>query len=103
MVKETKSKIEIANLHEGEKKAFALCKERKIKNILIDDKEGFNTALILDLLPLRTTSLLIIFLDKKLINFNEYKESLKKLSETSYFLDLSTYEKLLSIGKNLQK
>ena len=58
---------------------------------------------MINLTPIRTTSLLLIFLDKKIINFNEYKESLKELSESGYFLDAITYERLLDAGKEIVK
>lgn len=98
-VKETASKIEMPNLHLGELKAIALCKELKIKNLLIDDKEGYDAAELIGLNPLRTTALLLRLLDKKFVKFSEYKESLLKLSESGYFLSADTYERLLEAGK----
>ncbi len=103
IVKEATKKIEMPNLHEGEKRAISICKELNIKNLLIDEEEGFNVAIMLNLIPIRTTTLLIIILDKKIINFKDYKESLQRLSESGYFLDALTYERLLTIGKNLSK
>ena len=103
IVREAFKKIDALNLDEGEKRSISLCKELNIGNILIDDEEGFSIATMLNLIPIRTTSLLIIFLDKKIINFREYKESLKGLSESGYFLDASTYQKLLNIGENIAK
>ena len=100
-IKELESDIEIDNLDRGEKRCIALCKQLNIDTILIDEKEGSNVALLLNLNPIRTTSILLILLDKNLINFNEYKELLKKLLESGYFLDALTYEKLLSIGRNI--
>ena len=100
---EVSSNLEILSLDDGEKEAISLCKEIKIKTILIDEKEGFNFASMINLTPIRTTSLLLIFLDKKIINFNEYKESLRELSESGYFLDAITYERLLDAGKEIVK
>ena len=56
-----------------------------------------------NLIPIRTTSILIILLDNKMINLDKYKDLLKKLIETGYFLDAITYERLLSIGENIAK
>ncbi len=103
IARETIKKIEIPNLHEGEKRSISLCKQLNIENILIDEEEGFNITTMFNLIPIRTTSLLIIFLDKNLISLREYRESLKRLSESGYFLDALTYERLLNIGKNLRK
>lgn len=102
IVKDVHSKVEIPNLHTGELKAIALCKELKINNLLIDEKEGFEAAFILDLNPLRTTALLLRMLKRKIINFNEYKESLLNLSESGFFLSAETYEKLLNAGKSIR-
>ncbi len=99
IVKEASSSVVMPDLHEGELKAMALCKSLKIKTLLIDEKEGYDTALILGLQPLRSTSLLLRLLHKKRITFNEYKESLLNLSESGYFLSAETYEKLLEAGK----
>lgn len=96
-------KIEIPNLHLGELKAIALCKKLKVKNLLIDEKEGFDAAILLGLNPLRTTALLLRLLNKKLIKFNDYKESLLNLSESGYFLSAETYEKLLEAGRKVSR
>lgn len=100
-IEETKTTMEIANLDQGEKKCITLCKELNINIILIDETEGFNISGIFNLMPIRTTSLLIILLDNKIIKLTEYKELLKKLSQSGYFLDSLTYERLLDIGKNI--
>ena len=101
IVKESKEKIEFPNLHAGEQTSLALCRELQIKNLLIDEKDGFNVAVMLNLIPIRTTSILIILVDKKIIDFKEYKLSLKELSQSGYFLDAATYDKLLNIGLGL--
>ena len=103
IIKEPKNIAEIENLDNGEKECISLCKELNINNILIDELKGFDIAQLFDLTPVRTTSILIILLDKKMINLNEYKELLKKLLSGGYFLNASIYEKLLNIGKNLSK
>lgn len=99
IVKDAASTIEMPNLHIGELKAISLCKELNIKNILIDDKEGYDTALIIGLTPLRTTTLLLKLLNKKIINFNDYKSSLLALSKSGYFLSAEAYERLLEAGR----
>ncbi len=101
IIKEVKNIIEITNLNKGEREALSLCKELNINSLIIDETEGFNVANILNINPIRTTSILIILLDKKIINFDEYKLCLKELSETRYFLDAVTYDRLLEIGRNI--
>lgn len=102
-VKDVKSTLELNNLDKGEKECIALCKELDITNLLIDEKEGFNISSMFNLTPLRTTSVLIILLDKKIINLIKYKELLKNLAESGYFIDVPTYEKLIMIGENIAK
>ena len=101
VVKSVMKKINMLNLGEGELTSLSLCKELKIKNLLIDDNEGYAAANLIEVIPIRTTTLLIILLDKKLINFEEYKESLIRLSEKGYFLSAEVYEKLLGVGRNI--
>ncbi len=103
IVKEPKSIAKIERLDKGEKECISLCKELDIDTILIDEKIGFNICSIFNLIPIRTTSILIILLDKKIINLSKYKELLKRLPEKGYFLDASTYQKLLNIGENIAK
>lgn len=98
-VKNAISRVKMPNLHLAELKAMALCRELKIKNLLIDEKEGFDAAVIVGLNPLRTTSLLLRMLNKKMIKFNDYKEALINLSESGYFLSAETYERLLEAGR----
>ncbi|MEK6926871.1 MAG: DUF3368 domain-containing protein [Nanoarchaeota archaeon] len=102
-IRETNSTMEVTNLDKGEKECILLCKELRINNLLIDEKKGFSIANMFNITPIRTTSILLILLDKNIINFNKYKELLRKLSESGYFLDIKTYEKLLSIGENINK
>jgi len=102
VVKDVSSLIEMSNLHVGELKAIALCKDLKIKNLLIDEKEGFDTSRLLGLNPLRTTALLLKLLNKKIIKFNDYKESLLNLSESGYFMSAETYERLIEAGRKIK-
>ncbi len=101
IIKKPKSTIEIENLDKGEKACIEICKELNISTILIDEKEGFAISQLFGLTPIRTTSILLILLDKKIINFNKYKILLERLIEEGYFLDAATYEKLIKIGRNL--
>lgn len=102
-VKKTNQEISILDLHEGEKMSISLCKKLKIEDILIDDEDGFNASRMLNLMPIRTTSILIILLDKRIIDFKEYKSALKDLSQSGYFLDALTYDRLLNIGLSLPR
>lgn len=100
-IKNVALSVDFSNLHSGELNAISLCKEQKIKNLLIDEKEGFDSAEMLGLNPLRTTSLLLILLDKKMLSLREYEESLLQLSESGYYLMASTYQRLLDEGRKI--
>ena|SRR3989344_5873845 len=99
-IKDVKNNLNIKNLHLGETKAISLCQELKIKNILIDDKDGYNTAEILGLNPLRTTSILLILLDKKIITLSEYENSLSELINNEFFIEDKIYDFLIRAGRN---
>jgi predicted nucleic acid-binding protein len=103
IVKEPNSIIGIETLDRGEKESISICKELNINTILIDEEKGFNISYMFNLNPIRTTNLLIILLDKSLINLSQYRELLKKLVEEGYFLDFRTYEKLIIIGESIAK
>ena len=103
LVREVSNIIDMPHLDEGEKRSISLCKEMNISSLLIDEEEGFNIALMLHLSPIRTTSLLIILLDRGLISLKEYESSLRSISESGYFLDAVTYERLITLGKNIAK
>ena len=99
IIKEANLKINQFNLDLGELKALSLCQELKIKNILIDEKEGYNSALILGLKPLRTSALMLRLLNKKIINLKDYSESLFSLSQSGYFISAEIYKELIERGK----
>lgn len=93
----------VNGLDKGENECIALCKELNIEAILIDENKGFDICQMFGLTPIRTTSLLFILLDKKIITLNKYLELLKSLVESNYYIDRVTYEKLVEIGKNIAR
>lgn len=101
IVKDCNSTINQPNLDLGELKAISLCKEQKIRNLLIDENEGYDIALILGLKPLRTSAIILRLLNKKIINLKEFQESLINLSKSGYYLSAEIYNKLLETGKRL--
>ena len=102
-IQKPQTMMKITNLDEGEIECISLCKEGAIDTLLIDDDEGCSICQILNINSLRTTSLLLVFLDRGFINHEQYKELLKNLMQNGYFLDTLTYERLLTIGKNIAK
>ncbi len=98
-VKSIKSNLSIPTLHKGELDSMELCKTLKVKTMLIDEKEGYEAAKLLDLRPLRTTALLLKLNYKKILNKEEFKKTLLELSESGYFLSADTYNKILEAAK----
>lgn len=98
-IKKFKAKREIETLHKGECDAISLALKEKISNVLIDDKEGVEICKILGLKPFRTTALLLLFLKQNLINLEEFKELLIKLSKNGYFLRAEVFEFLVKEAK----
>jgi len=98
-VKSLKKFEQFSQLHQGEVHAISLCLNLKERNILIDDKEAYNFCKLIDLKPMRTSAILLRLLREKIISFKEFKESLKDLSKEGYFIDINTFEYLLSEAK----
>lgn len=57
-------------------------------------------AEILGLNPLRTTGILLILLDKEIINLEEYENSLNELINNNFFIEDKLYETLIRAGRN---
>jgi len=98
-VKVIKKFERFSQLHDGEIHAISLCLDLKQDNILIDDKEAYSLCKLLDLVPVRTTAVLLMLLKEKIIDYNEFKDSLKNLSKEGYFIDINTFEYLLNEAK----
>lgn len=98
-IKKLKKFEQFSQFHEGEICAISLCLNLKENNILIDDKDAYNFCRLIDLIPIRTSAVLLKLLRGKIINFNEFKDSLKNLSKEGYFIDINTFEYLLNEAK----
>jgi hypothetical protein len=102
-IREVEKSPEIKSLHEGEAKAIALCRELRLKIILIDDKEGYEFSKLLNLSPLRTTALLLRFYKEDFFSYKEFCDAALKLSEEGYFLSAKVYEELIKIARAKSK
>ncbi|MBI4146939.1 hypothetical protein HY489_06415 [Candidatus Woesearchaeota archaeon] len=83
------------NLHEGERSALQLCLQEKIHQMLVDDKEAVECCRIMGIEPIRTTRILLMLLKKKLLNREQFKNGLVKLSNEGYFFTIDVYNYLL--------
>jgi len=103
IVKDAKSNLKIDTLHKGELEAISLALDMKIKNVLIDDKEGVEVCRVLGLKPYRTTAILLEFLKKDLITEREFEDLLLELSKAGYFMRAEVFSLLLKEAKRFKK
>lgn len=103
IVKDAKSKLKIDTLHKGELEAISLALDMKVKNILIDDKEGVEVCKVLGLRPYRTTAILLEFLKKDLIKAREFEDLLIDLSKAGYFMRAEVFSLLLREAKRFKR
>ncbi|MBU4265857.1 MAG: hypothetical protein L6243_06835 [Candidatus Altiarchaeales archaeon] len=103
IVKDAKSKLKIDTLHKGELEAISLALDMKVKNILIDDKEGVEVCKVLGLRPYRTTAILLEFLKKDLIKAREFEDLLIELSKAGYFMRAEVFSLLLREAKRFKR
>ena len=75
----------------------------KVKNILIDDKEGVEVCRVLGLRPYRTTAILLEFLKKDLIKAREFEDLLIELSKAGYFMRAEVFSLLLREAKRFKR
>ncbi len=101
IVEKTNPKLEIKTLHIGELEAISLAQEKKIQNILIDDKEGVEVSKIVGLNPWRTTAILLGLLKLKVIKPDEFKSLLIDLSKSGYFISAEIFDYLIRESKKL--
>lgn len=96
-------KRELKGLHEAEGKAIELCEEKKIDHILVDDKEAFELAKLLDLKPWRTSSIILKFFVLGEIDYHKLRRTLQDLSNAGYFMTAEVYELILRKARELKK
>ncbi|MBI4017306.1 MAG: hypothetical protein HY363_06465 [Candidatus Aenigmarchaeota archaeon] len=97
------SKQEMSGLHIGEQNAIALCKQKKISSLLVDDREAVLTCRLLGISAVRTTRVLLELMKDKLIKRERYEKFLRQLSEEGYFMTAEVYGELLKAGEKVQK
>ncbi|HID27321.1 MAG TPA: hypothetical protein EYP22_05795 [Methanosarcinales archaeon] len=86
---------------DGESEAIALAKQINTE-LLVDDKKARNIATLMVLEIKTTLSSLLLMLKKDLIDINEYKICLQKLSKRGWFSSDVILE-YLNAGLNLKK
>ncbi len=85
----------VGGLHEGELDVLALAKQERINIVLVDDKRAFKAAEFLNLTPVRTTVILLKALERKIINYETFQKTLRKLIREGYWITADIYEDIL--------
>ncbi|MGQ4915599.1 MAG: hypothetical protein ACP6IU_12790 [Candidatus Asgardarchaeia archaeon] len=96
-----KLKESIHGLHYGELEALALAKQLKEKIILVDDKKAIKAAEFFNLIPVRSTVILLKALKMQIINFEKFVEILDSFIECGYWITADIYKRLLAIARNI--
>jgi hypothetical protein len=83
-------------LGKGENAAINLAKEKKDK-ILIDDAFAIKAVKSLNIQYLRTTSVILLSLKKKVFNKKQAKDNIQKLVEQGYYISPKIFSELLRV------
>ena len=82
-------------LGKGENSAINLAKEKREK-IIIDDAFAIKAVKSLNIEYLRTTTIILLALKKKIIDKKQAKEMIQRLVEDGYYISPGIFSKLLS-------
>jgi len=90
-------------LHEGESEAINLAVMKKSELILLDDKKARVVAKNMGLTVRGTLGLLLTFLDKRFISYEEFKLLLDNLIDINFRIDITLYKEVLKEAENIDK
>jgi predicted nucleic acid-binding protein len=93
---ETPEKNPDLSLGKGENEAINLAKEKDDK-IIIDDAFAIKAVNSLNIEYLRTTTIILLALKKKIIDKKQAKELLHKLVEDGYYISPGIFSRLLRV------
>ncbi|MBI3035538.1 hypothetical protein HYY71_04390 [Candidatus Woesearchaeota archaeon] len=79
----------------GENQAISMAKERK-DSIILDDAFAIKAAKAFNIPIVRTTTIIFIALNKRIINKPQALSMLNKLIESGYYISTSNYATLMS-------
>ncbi len=83
------------NLGKGENAAISLAKEKN-DSLMIDDSQGVKAAASLNIKTIRTTTIILMALKKKIITKKEAINLINKIVELGYYIAPEHYSSLLT-------
>ena len=102
-IEKIEGKLLSFQLHEGESEAVNLAIKKKADLILLDDKKARIVAKSMGIRIKGTLGLLLTFLDKKFIAYNEFKILLDNLINANFRIDINLYKDILKEAENISK
>ena len=90
-------------LGRGEQAAISLGLEKKAERILLDDSKARAVASELKLKPLGTIGILLLFLLKKFISFNEFELLLHNLIKLNFRISIELFAETFNQAKYIEK
>lgn len=102
-IEKIEEKLLSFQLHEGESEAINLAIRKKADLILLDDKKARIVAKSIGIKIKGTLGLLLTFLDKKFISYDEFKMLLDNLINANFRIDINLYKDILKEAENISK
>ena len=100
-VEKIEGKLLSFQLHEGESEAINLAIKKKANLILLDDKKARIVAKSMGLAVKGTLGLLLVFLNKKLISYEEFKILFDNLINANFRIDIILYKETLKEAEEI--
>jgi len=102
-IEKIEEKLLSFQLHEGESEAVNLAIKKKADLILLDDKKARIVAKSFGIKIKGTLGLLLAFLDKKLISYDEFRALLDELIQINFRIGINLYNEVLKDAENIGK
>ena len=100
-VEKLEEKLLSFQLHEGESEAINMAARKKADLILLDDKKARIIAKAMGLNVIGTLGMLLEFLNKKFVNFDEFKKLLDELINANFRIHIDVYNEILKEAENI--
>ena len=100
-IEKIEGKLLSFQLHKGESEAINLAIRKKADLILLDDKKARIVAKSMGIRIKGTLGLLLTFLDKKFIAYNEFKILLDNLINANFRIDITLYKEALKEAEEI--
>lgn len=100
-IEKIEEKLLSFQLHEGESEAVNLAIKKNADLILLDDKKARIVAKSMGLAVKGTLGLLLVFLDKKLASYGEFKILFDNLINANFRIDIILYKEALKEAEEI--